>query len=571
MSKLSEKLQSKKAAIYVRVSTRYQVDRDSLAVQKRELEAYADMILGIKDYVIFEDAGYSAKNTDRPDYQRMMDRLRTGEFSHLLVWKIDRISRNLLDFAAMYAELKKLGIVFVSKNEQFDTSNAVGEAMLKIILVFAELERQMTSERVTAVMLSRANNGQWNGGRVPYGYDYDKSEKTFKVNQSEAGVVTKIYDMYEQYRSIIYINRYLNQSNIKTRAGNSWSPTTVHKILTNPFYIGSYQYNVHNDGKGVKKRDSDDWVTVEGHHEPIISTRQFENVASILTRNQRGRQQENKTYVRKNIHVFAGLLQCGKCGANMSATPGKIRASGWRPSSYCCSQRRNNLARCDNKYVSDVTLGEFIVNYIANILKLKDSITVQTTTGSIEKNLLRGKAFCNVTGIGAASLEDLKDMLLAGNSGLEYRPSIVTSGINRPSDERRSLQERHNRQETALNRLQSLYLYGNGGISEKDYILEREKIMAELSSIEKKLSQLGSEETELPISSEEFIRKAGYFMMVENLLGKRYIDFETFTMSVDKSAQREFIASVIEKIVVTDGEITQIQFKNGIVNTFRYK
>ena len=176
---ISERLKKSKVAIYIRVSTRYQVDKDSLVVQRRELIAYAEMVLGITDYVIFEDPGYSAKNTDRPDYQRMMDRLRTGEFTHLLVWKIDRISRNLLDFASMYQELKDLGIAFVSKNEQFDTSNAVGEAMLKIILVFAELERNMTSERVTAVMLSRANNGQWNGGRVPYGYRYRNRGEAF--------------------------------------------------------------------------------------------------------------------------------------------------------------------------------------------------------------------------------------------------------------------------------------------------------------------------------------------------------------------------------------------------------
>ena len=116
--------------------------------------------------MIFEDAGYSAKNTDRPDYQQMMARMRTGEFSHLLVWKIDRISRNLLDFSVMYAELKELGVVFVSKNEQFDTSSAMGEAMLKIILIFAELERKTTSERVSAVFVSRANDGIWNGGKV---------------------------------------------------------------------------------------------------------------------------------------------------------------------------------------------------------------------------------------------------------------------------------------------------------------------------------------------------------------------------------------------------------------------
>ena len=98
---ISELLKKLKVAIYIRVSTRYQVDKDSLVVQRRELIAYAEMVLGITDYVVFEDPGYSAKNTDRPDYQRMMDRLRTGEFTHLLVWKIDRISRNLLDFASM--------------------------------------------------------------------------------------------------------------------------------------------------------------------------------------------------------------------------------------------------------------------------------------------------------------------------------------------------------------------------------------------------------------------------------------------------------------------------------------
>ena len=106
---VADKLRALKVAIYIRVSTHYQIDKDSLQVQRRELIAYAQMVLGIQDYVIFEDPGYSAKNTDRPDYQKMMDRLRTGEFSHLLVWKIDRISRNLLDFANMYQELKNLG------------------------------------------------------------------------------------------------------------------------------------------------------------------------------------------------------------------------------------------------------------------------------------------------------------------------------------------------------------------------------------------------------------------------------------------------------------------------------
>ena len=89
-------------------------------MQRRDLSTYSELILGIPDYEIFEDAGYSGGNTDRPAYQNMMTRIRKGEFSHLLVWKLDRISRNLLDFAAMYEELQRLGVAFVSKTEQFD-------------------------------------------------------------------------------------------------------------------------------------------------------------------------------------------------------------------------------------------------------------------------------------------------------------------------------------------------------------------------------------------------------------------------------------------------------------------
>ena len=228
---VGDKLTHQKCALYVRVSTHWQIDKDSLPVQREDLINYAKYALNIDKYEIFEDAGYSAKNTDRPAFQQMMARLRTGEFSHLVVWKIDRISRNLLDFAEMYAEIKKLGITFVSKNEQFDTSNAMGEAMLKIILVFAELERNMTSERVTAVMLARASNGQWNGGRIPYGYNYDKETGSFTINETEASVINMIYDTYERVHSLLAVARTLKEKGILPRSGTPWNQTTISQML----------------------------------------------------------------------------------------------------------------------------------------------------------------------------------------------------------------------------------------------------------------------------------------------------------------------------------------------------
>lgn len=569
MVTVSEQLNTKKAAIYIRVSTKYQIDKDSLLVQRRELEAYADMVLGIKDYVIFEDAGYSAKNTDRPDYQRMMDRLRTGEFSHLLVWKIDRISRNLLDFAEMYSELKKLGIAFVSKNEQFDTSNAVGEAMLKIILVFAELERQMTSERVTAVMLSRANNGQWNGGRVPYGYDYDKKSKTFSIDPAESAIVKKIYLLYDQYNSLIYVCRSLNNIGLKTRAGNEWNVPSIYKILTNPFYTGAYLYNVHSDGRGAKKKDRDEWVTIENHHPSIISKQDFDKLALVLDKNKRGGVPEGKTYLRKNIHVFAGLVKCGVCGANMSSTLDREHADGWRPSVYGCSRRRGNSGACSNKFASDASFGGFVVNYIANIIRLRDHVTEKTSLEAVEKKLLRGLASYNVVSISRPGLEELRDMLAAGQSGLEYRPPIATSG--QTVNEKAALEDQHRKKEAALARLRSLYLYSESGMSESEYVVERNQIVLELQGIEKRLSKIREEEPDSLISSEDFISRASYFVMVEHLLDDTAINYQKFSTSIDKSIQRSFFTSVISSIILTNGKVTSISFKNGITNHFIYK
>ena len=568
---ISEQLKRLKVAIYIRVSTRYQVDKDSLIVQRRELIAYAEMVLGITEYVVFEDPGYSAKNTDRPDYQRMMDRLRTGEFTHLLVWKIDRISRNLLDFASMYQELKDLGIAFVSKNEQFDTSNAVGEAMLKIILVFAELERQMTSERVTAVMLSRANNGQWNGGRIPYGYSYNKEEKLFSLDPEENRIYNKICDTYEQYQSVLYVVRHLNDLGVRTRSGKEWTTTGVYKILTNPFYTGDYLYNVHKDGRGMDKRDSDEWVRIENHHVPSISHERFDRIQFVLKRNKRGGVPDGETYIKKNIHIFAGLLRCGKCGSNMSATLDRRRADGWRPSIYACAKHRNNASVCSNKYISDRVLGPFVLNYIANIIRAKNNVSDFTSLETLERKLLRGGTFSEVDHINQDGLSDLRELLLSGKSGMEYRPSVVFNEQPNSVSEREILEDRRRKKETALNRLKALYLYGDEETPEKDFIIEREKIMSEITEIEARLSELQREEVDGPVSSAEFIQKAAYFIMVEKLLDDRYVDYEKYIRRIDPSVPRNFLQNIIEEIEIDDGRVVSISFKNGMTHKFSYK
>lgn len=300
-----------RVAIYVRVSTTYQIDKDSLPMQKQDLIAYAKLMLGTDDCVIFEDAGYSGKNTYKPGFQNMMSQIRAGLFTHLLVWKIDRISRNLLDFATMYSELKELGVTFISKNEQFDTSSAMGEAMLKIILVFAELERNITSERVTATMISRASNGLWNGGRVPYGYDYDSDSQKFSFNDAEYNIAKMIHDLYEEMRSLVRLARYLNEKGYRTRAGNLWSAVSVQKILRNVFYCGDYRYNVLKEGNRQKVKDESEWVTISDHHPAIVSREQKERVIGILEKNSKFCKQNNLYKKQKKYsHIFLSHILC---------------------------------------------------------------------------------------------------------------------------------------------------------------------------------------------------------------------------------------------------------------------
>lgn len=381
-----------KAALYVRVSTTYQIDKDSLPVQRQDLINYAKYAFNIDDYEIFEDAGFSGKNTNRPAFQNMMDRIRSGEFSHLFVWKIDRVSRNLLDFCDMYEELKKYNCTFVSKNEQFDTSSAMGEAMLKIILVFAELERKLTSERVTSIMLARAEKGLWNGANVPLGYDYDDETKYPIINESEAKTIHLIFDMYEDVKSTIKISNFLNDNNIATKRGGTWTSKGVGDILHNPFYYGTLRYNYRESGRG-KKKSKDEWVIKEDNHEGIISKDQWNRCNKIIEFNSKrnAARWRQKNYVQ---HIFGGLLVCKDCGRKFEACLDRARSDGYRPTRYVCGSRTKGGACHNKKSVSDVSIGDFMLRYILNVIKSFNVVCINAD--ALESILLSGDIFENV-------------------------------------------------------------------------------------------------------------------------------------------------------------------------------
>lgn len=572
MRKAKENLQKEKpqrAAIYLRVSTSYQADRDSLPMQRKDLVGYCEYALNISDYTVFEDAGYSGKNTDRPAFQKMMMQIRNGMYSHLLVWKIDRISRNLLDFAQMYEELKTLGVTFISRNEQFDTSTAMGEAMLKMVLIFAELERKTTAERVTATMISRANDGTWNGGRVPFGYDYNKETQTFSINGDESYIVLQMYDLYEKTDSLVRTARELNKLGYVSRQHNPFSPVSIWIILRNPWYVGTYRYNYYKiPGRRAVKEESE-WVVIENHHSPLVSKERFDHVQKMLDSNARYRNTPGRSSKQKNVNIFSGLIWCSCCGAAFTASPGKLHASGYRPTKYGCPNVRKTKT-CNAKYTSDPVIGEFLLNFILNVINAQKGFEKINSPADLESRLLRGDAFRDVAKIDSASVAALYEMLSSfspADSVLLKKPTIKKN----LDPELRKLRADKRKTERALARLDHIYLYSSKQMSDKEYLVKKNDLMTDLKELDKSIGLLTSESWAQSLSDDDFLEQASSFIISQRLQEREYIYFQGLAESTDPAVLRAFFVSIIDSVRMRNGVVETLTFKNGISHTFTYK
>ena len=557
-----------KAAIYCRVSTLHQVDKDSLPMQRQDMINYAKYVLSIEDYEVFEDAGYSGKNTDRPAFQSMMERIEHGEFSHVLVWKIDRISRNLLDFATMYAKCKKLGVTFISKNEQFDTSTAMGEAMLKIILVFAELERNMTSERVTATMIARAADKQWNGGRVPYGYHYDKASKTFSIREDEAVVVRQIYDLYAKLKSLQYTADALNRDGLKTRRGYEWSAATCHIILSSPFYLGTLRYNYRDESeKTFSFKDKSEWVLIPNHHDPLVTQEQYDYCQYWLAKNAKRNGHQHAQHA--HIHIFAGLIHCGYCGALMVASQGARHANDYRPSIYVCGSKRQHK-NCPNKFTYDPEVGNFVFRYISNMIHLKAIFKPSMREQRIEHVLTDGLPGLHIRD--ASSLSALRRMLLAQSDARTYfsTQEAPQKQNQKLMKEKTALLAEIRKQQRALSRLDELFLFADSPMPQKDYLLKKQQILDKIVACQEQLHRLRQDSIfTSTLSDEQFVFQASS-LLLQKALQERRIDIQQLTADVGRPALKDFVGFVITSIVSKDGKVMEITFRNGMTHTFQY-
>ena len=214
--------------------------------------------------VVFEDEGFSGGNLNRPDFKKMMTAAKERKIRAIVVYRLDRISRNISDFSSLIEELGRLGIDFVSIRESFDTSSPMGRAMMYIASVFSQLERETIAERILDNMHELAKTGRWLGGTTPTGYASEsvksitvdgKTKKACKLKllPDEAEIIYKIFDFYEQYDSLTMTETELLRQGVKTKTGRSFTRFSIKSILQNPVYLiadkDAYQYFVDNEAE----------------------------------------------------------------------------------------------------------------------------------------------------------------------------------------------------------------------------------------------------------------------------------------------------------------------------------
>ena len=351
-----------RCAIYTRKSTEDRLDREfnTLDAQREAAEAYVASQRHANWQVIdvhYNDGGFSGANIERPAVKRLLDDIDAGQIDCVVVYKVDRLSRSLLDFARMMALFEKHGVSFVSVTQHFDTTQSMGRLTLNILLSFAQFEREIISERTRDKMGAARRKGKWLGGTPVLGYDVDHANRRLIVNQEEALRVRSIFELYLERGGLIptvdelakrgWDNKRCATRKSTIRGGRPFTKTSLHSLLTNVTYRGKTRY----DGK-----------IYAGEHEPIVSHELFRRVQKQLRQN---RHEKRRTKADWSYGLLEGLLYCASCNASMSHT---YTAKGSRRYRYyvCTSAQKRGFDTCPTGSIPATEIEDFVVAETAN-------------------------------------------------------------------------------------------------------------------------------------------------------------------------------------------------------------
>lgn len=391
-------------AIYARKSK--ETDQgESVINQVKLCKEYAQTFFENKPirYLIYADEGFSAKDTDRPEYQKMIHAAKLQKFNTLVCYRLDRISRSISDFANIIDLLEKHNISFVSIRERFDTSTPMGRAMMYISSVFAQLERETIGERIRDNFLKLARTGRWLGGKPPTGYkgrpvEYlDDNMKKKKMQQlapipKELELVKMIYAKYMQLNSLNQLLGWTLENKIKSKNDKDFDMKSLKIILTNTVYVkadeamyewlqgegidiasnqeafngkyGLFIYNkyINRKNKFPLIREKNEWIAAVGKHTGIISSFDWIRVQEMLNKNSA---KAPRTDTGKH-GLITSLLRCS-CGSNMRITfkhvNGEVRHYYYK----CRMKETSRGSRCDTKNLNGAEADELVVREIQKI------------------------------------------------------------------------------------------------------------------------------------------------------------------------------------------------------------
>ena len=385
------KKQPKQCAIYTRVSTDIQAEKEfsSCESQEEKIRAFVKSQDNWQIAKVYNDAGYTGANTNRPALQELFENIKQRKIDIILSYKIDRLTRSPKDFYQLIEIFEKYDVSFISITERFDTSTPAGRLLRNIMLTFAQFERELTSERTKDKLLERARKGFWNGGLAPFGYQ--KEKKKLVVNQKEAEIIRLIFEKYLETGLINRVYDFLKEKNIKNRQGKIFSKAHLAGILRNIFYTGKINYAGQ---------------VYQGIHQPIISEQLFELA-----------QKTHKKRIRKfriyRDFLFGGLINCKECGYKMSACftnkhkNGKMRRyyyyrctclnkKGWQ----ACSIQQVSADRIENYVLENLERISIDRDYLDNLVfklnhKVNGSNLRLKNSGSAVKDGLEPSRLCS--------------------------------------------------------------------------------------------------------------------------------------------------------------------------------
>lgn len=320
--------------LYIRVSTHEQaLEGYSVGEQTERLEKYADA-MGWTIVKTFIDPGFTGADTHRPGLRELIRAVEAGRADKVVVYKLDRLSRSQKDTLYLIEDVfLKHNTDFVSMSENFDTATAFGRAIIGILAVFAQLERETIKERMTMGREARAKNGYYCGGsRILTGYDYE--DGLLKVNEYEAMLIKEIFKTFNAGVPIKTIADNLNDRGLYHKA-TEWNDTTIRRLLDNRHYIGEVKFS----GK---------WY--QGRQNPILDRETFDKAQKIL-------KIRADSYTASNKHSvpLTGFIWCGCCGAKYHRQLWKPKNDGSKTANYMCYSRSKKSKRmivdptCQNK------------------------------------------------------------------------------------------------------------------------------------------------------------------------------------------------------------------------------